>query len=161
MALKEIDLKKYYEVDDKVTTEQFSSILQDMKEETKGFPHRSSCVSYALSTVYKLRDHQISYFIRDYGEMIADEIGNYYDEIRIFGLTMNLESLLIVCSENMNYYYTPLDIIANFAIENNIADEKEIIEEALDLYEIRFNINKEIAKQTLFKIYSKKGAVMK
>ena len=151
MALKELDLTNYYEIKDKLITEQFSSLLKDMKEEEKEIPYHSNYISYSLSRIYKLSDYQISYFTRDYGEIVDDDSTDYSDEIRIFGLTMDLENLLIVCSENANYGDTPLDIVANFAIKNNIASEREIMEEALELYDIRFNINKEIAKQKLFR----------
>ncbi len=154
MALRELDLTKYYEINDKITADQFSYLLKDMEEEAKDMPYHSCCVSDVLSRIYSLPDYQIASFTKDYGEIIEDE-NNNLEDIRIFGVTMDLEHLLIVCGGNVTYGYTPLDIIANFAVQNNIATEIEIMEEAMDLYDEHFKKKKEISKQLLFRKYKK------
>lgn len=155
MSLKKVDLNNYYDIEGKMDVDDFLDLLFEMNEEAKEKGYHSYCVTDALTEIYGSTDYEISYFTKEYGNKIKCRPNSNSEQIKIFGVVIDLDDLLLVCDQMTNHGYTPLDIVASFAIINGESNEISIINEVLSLYQDKFNYKQKKNKKYLLKKYGK------
>ncbi len=161
MALREFNVGNYYEVDEKITGDEFLDILEDMNEIGKEQGYTSYCVTDTLEKIYGADDCEIAFVTKEYATPINNGPNCSLREYKIFGLTIDGEDLLDSFEEMRGHGRTPLDIVANFALLSNEATELEIVKEAMILYEHRRNKKAQRSKNRILKLYSPKNTKRK
>lgn len=153
MSLMGLDLTYYYDIENKLNAQEFLNLLNTMNMENESKEYYNCCITDTLSEIYNANAYEISlFFTETYGQKLAKHSNSNSEEYKLFGVTINTEDLSLVCQQMTDHGYTPLDVVANFAILKGRSTELSLICEVLTLYEDKYKAkqknNKQLYKKT-------------